>query len=149
MGDPTRWRKWKPSGIGLPKPVEQRVEEGFVSSVSFVSSPEKQSAEPAAEPSEIARSKQVIENKEAGVDEPANQLEQNLARGGFVSFVSSVSRDTSRNKQTEPCLMSWAEWKAGSLNRFIREQGSSGRSGRITAATVRHGEQREKEQLMK
>jgi hypothetical protein len=147
MGDLTRWRKWKPSGIGLPKPAEQQIEGGFVSSVSFVSSPEKQSAAQAAKPPEIGSSPQVIENKEASVGDEADRLKQDSARGGFVSFVSSVSRDTSKNTRTAPCLMSWAEWKAGSLNRLIREQGTSGRPGRITAATVRDGEQREKEQL--
>ncbi len=36
---------------------------------------------------------------------------------------------------------SWAEWKAAALNRLFLEQGVTGRRGRITAATVRHGEQ--------
>lgn len=35
---------------------------------------------------------------------------------------------------------SWAEWKAGALNRLFQEQGTSGQPGRITAETVRHGE---------
>jgi hypothetical protein len=34
----------------------------------------------------------------------------------------------------------WAEWKAAALNRLFREQGATGKPGRITAATVRHGE---------
>jgi hypothetical protein len=34
----------------------------------------------------------------------------------------------------------WAEWKAAALNRVFRKQGATGKSGRITAATVRHGE---------
>jgi len=33
----------------------------------------------------------------------------------------------------------WAEWKAA-LNRFCQEQGVTGKPGRITAATVRHGQ---------
>jgi hypothetical protein len=37
----------------------------------------------------------------------------------------------------KPC----AEWKAEELNRFSQEQGVTGQPGRITAATVRHGEQ--------
>lgn len=37
-------------------------------------------------------------------------------------------------------FMSWAEWKAATLNRLFLEQGSSGQPGRITADTVRHGE---------
>jgi hypothetical protein len=38
--------------------------------------------------------------------------------------------------------VSWAEWKARALNRLFKEQGATGRPGRITAATVAHGEQR-------
>lgn len=34
---------------------------------------------------------------------------------------------------------SWAEWKAAALNRLFQQQGVTGRPGRITAATVRHG----------
>jgi hypothetical protein len=34
----------------------------------------------------------------------------------------------------------WAEWKAAALNRLFQEQGTAGLPGRITAATVRHGE---------
>ncbi len=34
----------------------------------------------------------------------------------------------------------WCEWKAAMLNRLFREQGVTGQPGRITAATVRHGE---------
>jgi len=34
----------------------------------------------------------------------------------------------------------WAEWKAAALNRLFQEQGVSRKPGRITAATVRHGE---------
>lgn len=37
--------------------------------------------------------------------------------------------------------MSWAEWKAAALNRLFLEQGNSRQPGRITAATVLHGEQ--------
>lgn len=35
---------------------------------------------------------------------------------------------------------SWAEWKEAAPNRLIQEQGVTGGPGRITAATVRHGE---------
>ena len=36
----------------------------------------------------------------------------------------------------------WAEWKAAGLNRLFQEQGATGRPGRTTAATVRHGERK-------
>ena len=38
-------------------------------------------------------------------------------------------------------VMSWAEWKAGALNRLFLELGSTGQPGRITADTIRHSEQ--------
>jgi integrase len=37
--------------------------------------------------------------------------------------------------------MSWAEWKAAALNQLFLEFGSTGQPGRITADTIRHGEQ--------
>jgi len=37
--------------------------------------------------------------------------------------------------------MSWAEWKAGALNQLFLDLGSTGQPGRITADTIRHGEQ--------
>jgi hypothetical protein len=36
----------------------------------------------------------------------------------------------------------WPEWKARSLNRLFLVQGARGKPGRITAATVEHGERR-------
>lgn len=36
--------------------------------------------------------------------------------------------------------LGWAEWKAMSLNRLFQEQGVTGQPGRITAATLEHGE---------
>ena len=39
--------------------------------------------------------------------------------------------------------ISWAEWQAAALNRLFLEQGVTGRSGRITAATVLHGERKQ------
>jgi hypothetical protein len=32
--------------------------------------------------------------------------------------------------------VSWADWKAAALNRLFREQGATGKPGRITAATA-------------
>ena len=36
----------------------------------------------------------------------------------------------------------WAEWKAAALNRLFQAHGATGQPGRITAATVRHGERK-------
>ena len=36
----------------------------------------------------------------------------------------------------------WAEWKAAALNRLFQEQGATEKRGRITAATVPHGERK-------
>jgi hypothetical protein len=38
--------------------------------------------------------------------------------------------------------ISWADWKAEALNRLFQNQGVTKRPGRITAATVRHGERK-------
>jgi hypothetical protein len=38
--------------------------------------------------------------------------------------------------------IAWAEWKAAALNRLFQEQGTMGKPGRITAATVLHGERK-------
>jgi hypothetical protein len=35
--------------------------------------------------------------------------------------------------------MDWCEWKAEMLNQLFLDMGSSGKPGKITAATVRHG----------
>jgi hypothetical protein len=34
--------------------------------------------------------------------------------------------------------ISWAEWKAATLNQLFKEQGVTGQPGRITAATIQH-----------
>lgn len=34
----------------------------------------------------------------------------------------------------------WAEWKAATLNKLFQDRGVTGKPGRTTAATVRHGE---------
>jgi hypothetical protein len=56
-----------------------------------------------------------------------------------------VSPDANEPGEAEPAKLEdepegipWAEWKAAALNRLFREQGVTGRPGRITAATVRH-----------
>jgi hypothetical protein len=36
--------------------------------------------------------------------------------------------------------MRWEEWKAAMLNQLFAEQGLTGKPGRITPATVAHGE---------
>ena len=44
---------------------------------------------------------------------------------------------------------SWVEWKAAQLNRLFQEQGVTGRPGRITAKTIRHGERKSEEHARK
>lgn len=48
--------------------------------------------------------------------------------------------DTARIVESDPPGVPWCEWKAAALNRLFQEQGVTGQPGRITAATVRHGE---------
>jgi hypothetical protein len=74
----------------------------------------------------------------AGLREQKAELVEFLTRfGGTGTIQTGASSD---------CLgehgVSWAEWKARALNRLFKEQVATGRPGRITAATVAHGEQR-------
>jgi hypothetical protein len=144
MGDPARWRKWKPSGGGLPKPADHAAEGGFV---GFVSSLETAPVSDPPKPLETASCPQVIENKQPADRDMPDRRDQKSAQGGFVGFVSFGSRDTSKNSKSEPRAMSWAEWKAESLNRLFLEQGVTGSAGRITAAMIRDGERKRREQL--
>lgn len=43
----------------------------------------------------------------------------------------------------EERVMSWCEWKAAALNKLFLEQGVIGKAGRITADTIRRGEQKQ------
>jgi hypothetical protein len=58
-----------------------------------------------------------------------------------VGFEGATSAESSEIEAAPDVSgWSWAEWKAGALNRLFQEQGTSGQPGRITAETVRHGE---------
>jgi hypothetical protein len=98
---------------------------------------------------ETAVSPQATEKKQVAGGNPHDEDDQISGQGGFGGFVSFVSGGTSANTQAEPRWMSWAEWKAESLNRLFLEQGVIGRPGRITAATVLDGERKRREQLLK
>jgi hypothetical protein len=56
---------------------------------------------------------------------------------GSVGFEGASSAESPKIRAT-----SWAEWKAAMLNRLFQEQGRTGQPGRITAATVQHGERK-------
>jgi len=62
---------------------------------------------------------------------------------GFVGFEGATSPESLKIRD-EPAMaklgMPWAEWKAAALNRLFKELGTTRQPGRITAATVRHGE---------
>jgi hypothetical protein len=57
---------------------------------------------------------------------------------GSVGFVGATPGEFSKIDKGR--VTPWAEWKAAALNRLFQEQGVTGQPGRITAATVRHGE---------
>lgn len=66
---------------------------------------------------------------------PATLLQTlSLHKGDIISLLRSGA-DPQTNDDS-----SWAELKAGGLNRLFRDQGKTGEPGRITAATVRHGQ---------
>lgn len=68
----------------------------------------------------------VLAEMERHPDEPWKVRDRMLQEMGWFSQASS-----------------WADWKAAALNQLILEQGVTGRSGRITAATVLHGERKQ------
>jgi hypothetical protein len=59
---------------------------------------------------------------------------------GFEGGTSGESPEIRVGPSTTERWCAWAEWKAAALNRLFQEQGATGKPGRITAATVRHGE---------
>jgi hypothetical protein len=80
--------------------------------------------------------------------DPAESEPTKPSKPGFVGFEGGASAESPEIKagpdRAEDKLdeqgVSWAEWKAAALNRLFQEQGVTGKPGRITAATVRHGE---------
>jgi hypothetical protein len=79
--------------------------------------------------------------------------------GAEIELVASIPDQASRDeieafkRQLDGCIspgtagkcLSAAEWQAQMLNQLFKEQGVLGQPGKITAATVRHGEQTESE----
>jgi hypothetical protein len=83
------------------------------------------------------------------IEECANITPTKPSKPGSDGFVGSTSEETAVIKAqpqvdsvaAETAIsVSWAEWKAASLNRLFRDQGLTGRAGKLTAATMRHGE---------
>ena len=143
MADISRWRKWKPTGAALTKPADGSDAGGFV---SFVGSEDLSADNSQSEPQKLVHAAQTKENKNAA---SRFDLSQDIAPEGFVSFGGFVARHPRPHVDAEPRWMSWAEWKAEMLNRLFREQGVTGRRGRITAETVLDGERKGREQLLK
>ena len=67
---------------------------------------------------------------------------------GFVGFEGATPAESPKiGAGPDPAELarvfcSWPDWKAAALNRLFQEQGVTGKPGRITAATVRHGERK-------
>ena len=144
MADANHWRKWKPSGTGLTKPATDPAPGGFGGFVSFVGSEKSTADKTAIEPEEGRNDAQSAENK-APDARPADA--RNQGAEGFVSFGGFVSRHPFSDKDDDPPGVPWAEWKAEALNQLFKEL--TGRRGNITAATVRHGERKQMEQILK
>jgi len=68
----------------------------------------------------------VLTEMERHPDEPWKVRDRMLQEGKWCSIATS-----------------WPEWKATALNRLFLERGVTGRPGRITAATVLHGERQQ------
>jgi hypothetical protein len=64
-------------------------------------------------------------------------------RSGKAEAIALLSRtDPARAHATDADVIPWAAWKAAKLNRLFQEKGVTGQPGRVTAATVRHGERK-------
>ena len=80
---------------------------------------------------------------------PTASAETDADSPGGTSETTPDPRAASPNaadREQEPNLaaagVEWAEWRAATLNRLFAEQGVTRQPGRITAATVRHGERK-------
>lgn len=72
------------------------------------------------------------------------------SKPGFVGFVGSTLEElpniqvqSGSGKESAPQTergIPWVEWKVAALNQLFKEQSVTSQPGRITAATVRHGE---------
>jgi hypothetical protein len=69
---------------------------------------------------------------------PVNEWPQSLSELAAEVGQRSGNTEVARRE----VWVDWCEWKAAALNRLFQEQGTSGQPGRITAATVRHGERK-------
>jgi hypothetical protein len=74
----------------------------------------------------------------AGLREQKAELVEFLTRFGGTGTIQTGSSGDYLGGHG----VSWEEWKARALNRLFKEQGATGRPGRITASTVAHGEER-------
>jgi hypothetical protein len=66
------------------------------------------------------------------------RIEDKAIRSEVAGFKRKVGGYFSTDANSEG--VSPEAWKAAALNRLFREQGATGKPGRITAATARHGE---------
>jgi hypothetical protein len=71
-----------------------------------------------------------------GLQEHKAELVEFLSRFGGQGVVREAQDSDYLDEHGE----SWAVWKARALNRLFKEQGATGKTGRITAATVARGE---------
>ena len=79
------------------------------------------------------------ESDSAAIPPPA-KWPQSLSE--LAAEVGQHSGDTEAARRD--VWMDWCEWKARMLNCLFQEQGVTGQPGRITAATVEHGEKQER-----
>jgi hypothetical protein len=83
-----------------------------------------------------------MERRQADLMEASDPMETSAPKGGPMEHEYPwIVRDRMLNEMGWcPKGITWAEWKAATLNRLFQEQGATGKPGRITAATVRHGD---------
>lgn len=125
----SRWLDWNPKARILIETAESAPTEP--SKPSFVGFEGATSAESPKIEAEL-------DAAEAGRGSPILNRAAVMALDGVRNIGDLLLTETGWNSQCR----SWADWKAAALNRLFQEQGTSGQPGRITAATVRHGERK-------
>jgi hypothetical protein len=132
----SRWLDWKPKARILEDSPRVEPTEPTKAPPLLEDSPKSEPTEPSKVPSvgsDGSTSGEVL--KIEADPEPAE-----LARAGVLT--ATEPRAPHPSDVLDSKGVSWEQWRAASLNRLFLERGAMGRPGRITAATIRHGEQR-------
>ena len=131
----SRWMDWKPKARIMGNSAESKPTKpskpGFV---GFVGATSEKSARIEPHGGQVILEGQPKRNGQRG-NPRATAADLDTHRGMQKPIETAVDFGPESRR-----LMSWPKWKAAALNQLFLEQGRTGKPGRITAETVRHGE---------